>query len=96
MNRSATEFCEVRTELHTLINNIRDAQSKFEIEVYKYISLLTGNEGNIFQIDEDTGNISMTKAADIVGPIILTVLVSYIEYLILAAYQMCSAKGLNL
>lgn len=58
--------------------------------------MLTGNEGNIFQIDEDTGNISMTKAADIVGPIILTVLVSYIEYLILAAYQMCSAKGLNL
>lgn len=34
-----------------------------------------GNEGNIFQIDEDTGNITMTKAADIVGPIILTVLV---------------------
>lgn len=36
----------------------------------------SGNEGNIFQIDEDTGNITMTKAADIVGPIILTVLVT--------------------
>lgn len=35
----------------------------------------SGNEGNIFQIDEETGNITMTKAADIVGPIILTVLV---------------------
>lgn len=35
-----------------------------------------GNEGNIFQIDEDTGNITMTKAADIAGPIALTVLVN--------------------
>lgn len=38
----------------------------------------SGNEGNIFQIDEDTGNISMAKAADIVGPITLTVLVGLI------------------
>lgn len=37
--------------------------------------LSSGNEGNIFQIDEETGNISMAKAADIVGPITLTVLV---------------------
>ncbi|XP_049419692.1 cadherin-related family member 5 [Epinephelus fuscoguttatus] len=36
--------------------------------------ILRGNEGNIFQIDEETGNISMAKAADIVGPITLTVL----------------------
>ncbi|CAG5848585.1 unnamed protein product [Menidia menidia] len=36
------------------------------------------NEGNIFQIDEETGNITMTKAADIVGPIILTVLASQV------------------
>lgn len=35
----------------------------------------SGNEGNIFQIDEETGNISMSKAADIAGPITLTVLV---------------------
>lgn len=35
----------------------------------------SGNEGNIFQIDEDTGNITMSKAADIAGPITLTVLV---------------------
>lgn len=77
------------------MNNIRDSKLKFEIEVYNYIFLVTGNEGNIFQIDEDTGNISMTKAADIVGPIILTVLVSYKEYWILAAYQMCFAQGLN-
>ncbi|KAM4744608.1 cadherin-related family member 5 isoform 2-T2 [Anableps anableps] len=40
--------------------------------------ILRGNEGNIFQIDEDTGNITMTKAADIVGPIILTVLASQV------------------
>lgn len=52
-----------------------------KIEVYKCIFLLAGNEGSIFQIDEETGNISMTKAADIVGPIILTVLVSYSELL---------------
>ncbi|CAJ1050077.1 cadherin-related family member 5-like [Xyrichtys novacula] len=40
--------------------------------------ILRGNEGNIFQIDEETGNISMTKAADIVGPITLTVLASQV------------------
>ncbi|KAL6113579.1 uncharacterized protein ACO6RY_11823 [Pungitius sinensis] len=40
--------------------------------------ILRGNEGNIFQIDEETGNISMAKAADIVGPIILTVLASQV------------------
>ncbi|XP_069580667.1 cadherin-related family member 5 [Brachyistius frenatus] len=40
--------------------------------------ILRGNEGNIFQIDEDTGNITMTKAADIVGPITLTVLASQV------------------
>ncbi|CAB1338858.1 unnamed protein product [Coregonus sp. 'balchen'] len=34
------------------------------------------NEGSIFQIDEETGNISMVKAADIAGPITLTVLVT--------------------
>ncbi|XP_014891038.1 cadherin-related family member 5 [Poecilia latipinna] len=41
--------------------------------------ILRGNEGNIFQIDEDTGNITMTKAADIVGPIILTILASQVN-----------------
>ncbi|XP_019722768.1 cadherin-related family member 5 [Hippocampus comes] len=40
--------------------------------------ILRGNEGNLFQIDEDTGNISMTKAADIVGPITLIVLASQV------------------
>ncbi|XP_077419295.1 cadherin-related family member 5 [Vanacampus margaritifer] len=40
--------------------------------------ILRGNEGNLFQIDEETGNISMTKAADIVGPITLTVLASQV------------------
>ncbi|CAK6980847.1 cadherin-related family member 5 [Scomber scombrus] len=40
--------------------------------------ILRGNEGNIFQIDEETGNISMAKAADIVGPISLTVLASQV------------------
>ncbi|KAL3065906.1 hypothetical protein OYC64_015947 [Pagothenia borchgrevinki] len=46
-------------------------------EVISY-RILRGNEGNIFQIDEDTGNISMAKAADIVGPITLTVLASQV------------------
>lgn len=63
--------------------------------MYKCIFLLAGNEGNIFQIDEDTGNISMTKAADIVGPIVLTVLVSHMQNLILRVCHMCFAKGLN-
>ncbi|XP_039477045.1 cadherin-related family member 5 [Oreochromis aureus] len=40
--------------------------------------ILRGNEGNIFQIDEETGNITMTKAADIVGPITLTILASQV------------------
>ncbi|XP_036072995.1 cadherin-related family member 5 isoform X2 [Oryzias melastigma] len=40
--------------------------------------ILRGNEGNIFQIDEESGNISMTKAADVVGPISLTVLASQV------------------
>ncbi|CAL8243574.1 unnamed protein product [Lota lota] len=40
--------------------------------------ILRGNEGNIFQINEETGNISMVKAADIVGPITLTVLASQV------------------
>uniref|UniRef100_A0A3Q1F160 Cadherin-related family member 5-like n=1 Tax=Acanthochromis polyacanthus TaxID=80966 RepID=A0A3Q1F160_9TELE len=40
--------------------------------------ILRGNEGNIFQIDEETGNITMTKAADIVGPITLTVVASQV------------------
>ncbi|XP_060924489.1 cadherin-related family member 5 [Limanda limanda] len=40
--------------------------------------ILRGNEGNLFQIDEDTGNITMTKAADIIGPITLTVLASQV------------------
>ncbi|XP_071394869.1 cadherin-related family member 5 [Centroberyx affinis] len=40
--------------------------------------ILRGNEGSIFQIDEDTGNITMAKAADIAGPITLTVLASQV------------------
>ncbi|XP_067351462.1 cadherin-related family member 5 isoform X2 [Channa argus] len=40
--------------------------------------ILRGNEGNLFQIDEDTGNITMAKAADIVGPITLTILASQV------------------
>uniref|UniRef100_A0A8C5DT22 Cadherin-related family member 5-like n=1 Tax=Gouania willdenowi TaxID=441366 RepID=A0A8C5DT22_GOUWI len=41
--------------------------------------ILRGNEGNLFQIDEETGNITMTKAADMVGPITLTVLASQVN-----------------
>ncbi|XP_028811506.1 cadherin-related family member 5 isoform X2 [Denticeps clupeoides] len=36
--------------------------------------ILRGNEDSIFQIDEKTGNITMTKAADIAGPMTLTIL----------------------
>ncbi|XP_016887956.1 cadherin-related family member 5 isoform X2 [Cynoglossus semilaevis] len=42
-------------------------------EIINY-RILRGNEGNIFQIDEETGNVTMTKAADIIGPITLTIL----------------------
>ncbi|XP_034049880.1 cadherin-related family member 5 isoform X2 [Thalassophryne amazonica] len=40
--------------------------------------ILRGNEGNILHIDEETGNITMTKAADVIGPITLTVLASQV------------------
>ncbi|KAG5269993.1 hypothetical protein AALO_G00187440 [Alosa alosa] len=40
--------------------------------------ILKGNEDSIFQIDENTGNITMLKAADITGPITLTVLASQV------------------
>lgn len=49
-----------------------------------------GNEGNIFHIDEDTGNITMTKAADIVGPIILTVLVK--KTVLVSMFFCCGAE----
>lgn len=52
------------------------APSKRCVDVMTWCFLSSsGNEGNIFQIDEDTGNITMAKAADIVGPITLTILV---------------------
>lgn len=41
---------------------------------------MVGNEDNIFQIDENTGNITMLKPADIAGPISLTVLVNGYYY----------------
>ncbi|XP_033847706.2 cadherin-related family member 5 [Periophthalmus magnuspinnatus] len=41
--------------------------------------ILKGNEGNLFQMDEDTGNITMTKAADVLGPITLTVIASQVQ-----------------
>lgn len=41
--------------------------------------ILKGNEGGLFQMDEDTGNITMTKAADILGPITLTVIASQVQ-----------------
>ncbi|XP_052456745.1 cadherin-related family member 5-like isoform X1 [Carassius gibelio] len=40
--------------------------------------IVRGNEDNIFQIDEKSGNISMLKPADIAGPISLLVLASQV------------------
>ncbi|CAL8292966.1 unnamed protein product [Boreogadus saida] len=37
-------------------------------------SILNGNTGNLFQIDANSGNITMTKAADVPGPIVLSVM----------------------
>ncbi|KAK0148130.1 Cadherin-related family member 5 [Merluccius polli] len=42
-------------------------------EVITY-SILSGNTGNLFQINANSGNITMNRAADVDGPIILTVL----------------------
>ncbi|XP_017332859.1 cadherin-related family member 5 isoform X2 [Ictalurus punctatus] len=41
--------------------------------------IVRGNEDNIFQIDENTGNITMLKPADIAGPVSLTVLASQVS-----------------
>ncbi|TTA54980.1 Cadherin-related family member 5 [Bagarius yarrelli] len=41
--------------------------------------IVRGNEDNIFQIDENTGNITMLKPADVAGPISLTVLASQVS-----------------
>ncbi|KAM9460851.1 cadherin-related family member 5 isoform 2-T3 [Clarias gariepinus] len=41
--------------------------------------IVKGNEDNIFQIDENTGNITMLKPADITGPISLTVVASQVS-----------------
>ncbi|XP_031425121.1 cadherin-related family member 5 isoform X2 [Clupea harengus] len=40
--------------------------------------ILKGNEDSVFQMDENTGNVTMLKAADIAGPIILTVMASQV------------------
>ncbi|CAM4532069.1 unnamed protein product [Leuciscus chuanchicus] len=40
--------------------------------------IVRGNEDNIFQIDENSGNITMLKPADIAGPISLLVLASQV------------------
>ncbi|XP_065117701.1 cadherin-related family member 5 isoform X1 [Paramisgurnus dabryanus] len=41
--------------------------------------IVKGNEDNIFQIDENTGNITMLKPADVAGPVSLLVLVSQVS-----------------
>ncbi|CAL8323976.1 unnamed protein product [Gadus morhua 'NCC'] len=41
-------------------------------------SILNGNTGNLFQIDANSGNITMTKAADVPGPIVLSVMAAQI------------------
>lgn len=71
-SRSATGYCEVRT------TGGKDGRTSEFTANSRFLSLPppSGNEGNIFQIDEDTGNITMTKAADIAGPITLTILVN--------------------
>ncbi|KAF5906097.1 cadherin-related family member 5-like isoform X1, partial [Clarias magur] len=51
-------------------------KSRNEVISYKIVK---GNEDNIFQIDENTGNITMLKPADIAGPISLTVLASQVS-----------------
>ncbi|XP_030221448.1 cadherin-related family member 5 isoform X3 [Gadus morhua] len=41
-------------------------------------SILNGNAGNLFQVDANSGNITMTKAADVPGPIVLSVMAAQI------------------
>ncbi|XP_051984254.1 cadherin-related family member 5-like [Xyrauchen texanus] len=50
-------------------------KSRNEVISYK---IVRGNEDNIFQIDENSGNITMLKPADIAGPISLLVLASQV------------------
>lgn len=73
-------------------NGPREGRTSELTAILRFLFLLppSGNEGNIFQIDEDTGNITMTKAADIAGPITLTVLVN--PYLPLDA--LCRTSGI--
>lgn len=68
---STTEYCEVGPGKITVLANF-DVFYFFKVIFFLGCS---GNEGNIFQIDEETGNVTMTKAADIIGPITLTILV---------------------
>ncbi|KAJ8343257.1 hypothetical protein SKAU_G00305860 [Synaphobranchus kaupii] len=46
-------------------------KGKNELITYR---ILSGNEAKIFHLDENTGNIMMLKAADVSGPVVLTVL----------------------
>lgn len=68
---SATGYYEVRTS-----GRREGDTSESPVNLTLPPPVPPGNEGNIFQIDEDTGNITMTKAADIAGPITLSVLVN--------------------
>ncbi|KAK3561531.1 hypothetical protein QTP86_007498 [Hemibagrus guttatus] len=71
-----TEKQEGPLQLHPGPIYARDGDKSRNEEIsYK---IVRGNEDNIFQIDENTGNITMLKPADIAGPISLTVLASQV------------------
>ncbi|XP_026786191.1 cadherin-related family member 5 isoform X2 [Pangasianodon hypophthalmus] len=72
-----TERQEGPLQLHPGPIYARDGDRSRNEEIsYK---IVRGNEDNIFQIDEITGNITMLKPADIAGPISLTVLASQVS-----------------
>ncbi|KAJ8417094.1 hypothetical protein AAFF_G00283210 [Aldrovandia affinis] len=48
-------------------------KGRMERIIYK---ILGGNEAEIFNLDENSGNITMVKAADVVGPVVLTIVAS--------------------
>ncbi|KAI5101360.1 cadherin-related family member 5-like, partial [Silurus meridionalis] len=72
-----TERQEGPLQLHPGPIYARDGDKSRNEEIsYK---IVRGNEDNIFQIDENTGNITMLKPADIAGPLTLTVLASQVS-----------------
>lgn len=56
------------------INRLGEISNYWQVEATQCVCVL-GDDGKLFEIDANTGTISMTKPADVLEPITLTVLV---------------------